>query len=89
MYNIDEKTARAAWNYLLDVNLIPVINMLEDTEYEKKIKKIRRMMGELIDELFIAQGGWLNYRPPSRSDKITSKKHIRSNGKSDIGRRRA
>ena len=73
MDNIDEKTAREAWNNLLDINLIPVINMLEDTEYEKKIKKIRRMMGELIDELFIAQGGWLNYRP----DKKISKKHIR------------
>lgn len=77
MCNLDEKTAREAWNYLLDINLIPVINMLEDTVYEKKITKIRRMMGELIDELFIAQGGWLKYRPPSRSDKIISKKHIR------------
>jgi hypothetical protein len=85
MCNFDEKTARTAWNYLLDINLIPVINMLEDTEYEKKIKEIRRMMGELIDELFIAQGGWLNYRP----DKIISKKHIRNNGTSDIDRRRA
>ena len=74
---IDEKTARAAWNYLLDINIIPGIRMLEGTEYEKKITKIRRMMGDLIDELFVAQGGWLNYRPPSRSDKIITKKYIR------------
>ena len=57
---IDNRIAWVVLNLLLKMNLIPVIRLLEGSEFEEKAKKVRDMINELQDDLLKAQGVRVN-----------------------------
>jgi hypothetical protein len=52
---IDNRIAWVVLNLLLKMNLTPVIRLLEGSEFEEKVKKVRDMINELQDDLLKAQ----------------------------------
>lgn len=67
---IDNQIAWVVLNRLLNMNLTPVIRLLEGSEFEEKAKKVSAMINELQDDLLKTQGGWVNYRE-SMNNKIS------------------
>lgn len=57
---IDNQIAWVVLNRLLNMNLTPVIRLLEGSEFEEKAKKVREMINELQDDLLKAQGVRVN-----------------------------
>lgn len=53
---IDKQIARLALKRLLKISIIPVIRLLEGSEFEEKAKKVSAMINELQDDLLKAQG---------------------------------